>query len=293
MARYEKWVKGSDGKWKVEHHVDNCLLVPLRNIDGKLVSIQWIAPSKVPEWGNKDKLLLPGGEKKGCYHQIGEAVEIDGMMTVLVFEGYATAASGYEATGIGSFVAFDADNLRHVAKALRAKHPDWRIVICGDNDQFKPEIGNPGKDKAIAALAAIGQPGCAMIPTFASLDGEPTDINDLSVRQGPEVVKSQILAAIAGDPAHVLPEAPVAPWQEAHEDPESDRLSRAACRAQQREWLDRLNARYAVVNEAGKTVASSSSDRHSGTSSCCTRTKRSRSASQMARSNSRRSATGG
>jgi putative DNA primase/helicase len=51
-----------------------------------------------------------------------------------IAEGYATAASVYEATGHAVAVAFYADNLVTVARALWTKLPEARIVICADND---------------------------------------------------------------------------------------------------------------------------------------------------------------
>ena len=54
-------------------------------------------------------------------------------------------------------VCFDAGNLESVARELRAKKTDARILICADDDQFKKE--NTGLTKgAEAAVAVNGEP---------------------------------------------------------------------------------------------------------------------------------------
>ena len=65
----------------------------------------------------------PGLAKVGHFHLLGAPQWI-----VLVAEGYATAASLHMATGFPVAVAFDAGNLVHVAKALRARYRGVRIV---------------------------------------------------------------------------------------------------------------------------------------------------------------------
>jgi putative DNA primase/helicase len=94
------------------------------------------------------KIFLTGGRKRGCYFAIGRPADV-----LCVCEGYATAASIFEATEYATAVAFDAGNLEPVALALRAKFPDTRIVICADNDIHTS--GNPGLTAATRAAAAV------------------------------------------------------------------------------------------------------------------------------------------
>ena len=130
------------------------LLIPLRDAHGKLWSLQFIAP-------DSEKLFLPGGRTRGCYFAIGGAVSD----TLLVAEGLATAATLHEATGWPVAVAFNANNLRPVAEALRGKFPAARIVITGDNDVATP--GNPGVLRATEAARAVG--GRVVYPRFAEV----------------------------------------------------------------------------------------------------------------------------
>ena len=73
-------------------------------------------------------------------------------------------------------VAFNAGNLEAVARVLRGKLPDIKIIVCADNDRFN-ESGNVGIVKATAAALAVG--GLLAVPQFASDEGEPTDFNDM------------------------------------------------------------------------------------------------------------------
>jgi putative DNA primase/helicase len=145
--------------------LNGLLLVPMRDADGVLWNLQSIDADGV-------KLFRKGGRKTGLYHAIGGAV-ID---MLHIGEGYATAASVHEATRQPVAVAFDCGNLEPVARVLRAKYPQARIVICADNDSTTP--GNPGLTKANAAAAAIG--GRVAIPP------EPfNDFNDAAQAVNP------------------------------------------------------------------------------------------------------------
>tara|TARA_R110001583_G_scaffold34551_1_gene115881 strand:- start:29529 stop:30464 length:936 start_codon:yes stop_codon:yes gene_type:complete len=121
------------------------IVVPLRNAQQDLVGLQFID-------GEGGKRFLTGTAKKGAWHLVGAATNPE-RNTLLLAEGYATAASCYMATGIPCAACFDAGNLIHVAKALRTLYPDHQLVICGDDDQDNPN--NPGRTQAIAAARAV------------------------------------------------------------------------------------------------------------------------------------------
>ncbi len=156
---------------------DGCLLVPMRDADGKLWNLQRIFPSK-PKTGT-DKLFLKGGRKTGLMHLLGEPSPT---APILVAEGFATAASLYEITGRPVAVAFDAGNLKPVAIALRKKYPTTVLVICGDDDRqtFAEKGFNPGRDKATAAAQAVD--GLAIFPE--NLPEGYSDFNDLHQTSG-------------------------------------------------------------------------------------------------------------
>lgn len=129
------------------------LVIPARDETGRLHSLQFITPSG-------GKRFLTGGRKRGCYFAIGCP-----RGALLVCEGYATGATIYQETGHATAVAFDAGNLLPVAEGLRRKFPDYRLILCADNDIETP--GNPGLSAARAAAEAVG--GALAVPDFSGV----------------------------------------------------------------------------------------------------------------------------
>lgn len=144
---------------------DNKLVIPLRDADGKLWTLEFIAPDGT-------KRFLGGGRKRGCYFGIGHVDPGHGELCIA--EGFATAASIHESTGNAVAVAFDAGNLGPVARELRAKFPGAVITICADNDADTE--GNPGLTSATAAARAVG--GYVAIPPRGY-----NDFNDAAIAQ--------------------------------------------------------------------------------------------------------------
>jgi putative DNA primase/helicase len=118
------------------------LLIPMRDTEGKVHSLQTIAPDGT-------KLFMSNGRVKGCYFGIGKP---NGAL--IVCEGFSTGASIHECTGHAVAVALNAGNLEAVAVALRNKYPNLKIIIAADDDHQTP--GNPGMTKAKAAAQASG-----------------------------------------------------------------------------------------------------------------------------------------
>ncbi|HKW29246.1 MAG TPA: DUF3631 domain-containing protein, partial [Verrucomicrobiae bacterium] len=110
---------------------------------------------------------------------------------LVIAEGFATAASIAEATGLATVAAMNAGNLPTVAKALREKFPEREIIIAADNDQFTD--GNPGLAKARDAAFAIRAK--LAVPAFKNVTTKPTDFNDLHKLEGLDFVKTQIESA--------------------------------------------------------------------------------------------------
>lgn len=156
------------------------LIVPIRDAAGAVSSLQFI-------YEDGTKRLKSHGRIKGCYYSFGRRTD-----TLLICEGFATGASLHAATGHPVAVAFNAGNLEPVARALRGKLPDIRIIVCSDDDRFS-EKGNTGMTCAATAAAAVG--GWIAVPAFASDEGEPTDFNDLATREGDDAVRAAIEAA--------------------------------------------------------------------------------------------------
>ncbi|MEO5334451.1 MAG: DUF3987 domain-containing protein, partial [Magnetococcus sp. YQC-5] len=159
---------------------DGAIAIPLQNSDGRLQTVQFIAP-------NGDKRFLAGCPKKGAFHVIGDATEI-----IVVAEGFATSGSIYQATGYQTIVAVDTSNLRPVAEIIRQRSPHHTIVIAADDDTHL--TGNPGRSKAEEAARAIG--GFLALPDFgADRPDGATDFNDLAQLHGHYAVKTCISGA--------------------------------------------------------------------------------------------------
>ncbi|HDQ5285852.1 TPA: PriCT-2 domain-containing protein [Raoultella ornithinolytica] len=176
--------------WTDKRSIDDALLVPVRNVDGQITSLQAIFPNANPTLG-RDRDYLPGGQKRGCFHVIGNK-PTGAKPVIVVCEGYATGASIHMATGFCVVVAFDDGNLPTVARQLRQQFGSATIIIAADNDQWTE--GNPGVHFARQAASAAS--AILVVPKFDVLSDEPTDFNDMHALHGLEAVRHQIKAVI-------------------------------------------------------------------------------------------------
>jgi putative DNA primase/helicase len=174
---------------------DSTLLVPMRDAAGELQDLQLIAPRR-PRDGSSDKRYLPGARKSGLWHWIGDPTAGAGVL--LLAEGYATGASLHQASGHPVAVAFDAGNLRHVAKVVRSAWPAATIIVCSDDDrETETRSGkNPGRDAAASAARAAAEGGPAGVAVPAGLPDGGTDFNDLHAHAGLDAVRAIIAAAV-------------------------------------------------------------------------------------------------
>lgn len=172
---------------------DGALLVPIRNIDGQITSLQAIFQNENPQLG-RDRDYLPGGQKRGCFHVIGNK-PTGANPVIVICEGYSTGASIHMATGYCVVVAFDAGNVPTVAKLMRQQFGRATIVVAADNDQWH-EDGKQNDGVHYARQASITTGGLLAVPKFTRLSDKPTDFNDLHVLEGLNAVRGQINAVI-------------------------------------------------------------------------------------------------
>ncbi len=152
----------------------NMLVVPLRDIDDALHSLQFIGTDGT-------KRFLTDGRKRSCFATLGDCTS----ETLYIVEGWATGCTIQEATESTVIIAFDTGNLRPVAEVLRKKYPDKRLVICADDDH--KTHANPGIAKATEAAHAVD--GLLAIPTFSdNRPADATDFNDLFQHKGLDAV---------------------------------------------------------------------------------------------------------
>ena len=131
---------------------------------------------------------------------------------VIIAEGYATAATLREITGLALIAAFDSGNLLDVARALREREPTRRIVIAADNDHHLPRqpvpLPNVGLEKATAAAEAVG--GVMLSPNFTASD-TGTDWNDYAVQHGRAAMRALAQAELRPHGIELPSAIPTAP----------------------------------------------------------------------------------
>jgi len=165
------------------------LAVPMRDIEGKLWGVQTIKP-------DGGKLFMPGGRIQGTFAVMGTLRPGE---PVIITEGFATAATMREATGLTVLAAFDSGNLLEVVRAVRSADPARLIIMAADNDHHLPRrampMPNVGEVKARAAAAAVG--GVVLMPGFTAAD-PGTDWNDYAARHGKDAVRRLAQDALQG-----------------------------------------------------------------------------------------------
>jgi len=184
------------------------LLVPMRDADGKLWGVQTIKP-------DGSKLYMAGGKKQGMHALLGE---LQPGQPLVIAEGFATAATMREVTGLALpvAVAFDSGNLAEVARAYRERDLARPILIAADNDHHLPRrevpLPNVGAIKAAAAAQEVG--GVVLQPSFAATDAG-TDWNDHAAQHGKAAVRQLVQAELSKHgielPAELAKRATTAP----------------------------------------------------------------------------------
>lgn len=159
-------------------------------INGEIASTQRI-------WPDGSRKFMYNGKLDGGYFKIHGKES-----TVIITEGYATAASIREATGFTVYVAFTSHNLYEAAAFVKKQHPSSKIIIAGDDDAFAKK--NVGRERATIAAEGLGI--TAVFPVFAEPSEQKTDFNDLHVSEGLKRV-AEFFGGI--DNAYVKPEQTV------------------------------------------------------------------------------------
>lgn len=185
--------------WRLKQAV-GALVVPMHDSHGNVCGIQFVYPAGHPRRTKTDKEFWPSGMAMGgTFGMIGHSRR-DGVL--LVAEGFATAASLFEATGLPIAYAFAANNLLKAGKEIRRTRAAVKLLFCADDDYLS--TGNPGVKAASDACAALEQAEWIK-PDFTDpetgvdrRDGKKlTDFNDLAVLTGiPLTLATQINARL-------------------------------------------------------------------------------------------------
>jgi phage/plasmid primase-like uncharacterized protein/type IV secretory pathway VirD2 relaxase len=177
----------SVGQYHVRMSYDGKLLVPMRDVSGKMWGVQTIAEDGT-------KLYPKGVRKQGTFCLLGD---IDPTHTIMIAEGFATAASVRAATWLPTVATFDSSNLLPVAQAIRKQYPKAKMIFAADNDHHLPKkknkVGAPLPNVGIvkAEEAAKAVKGIVIAPQFAD-DDKRTDWNDYVLEHGVEGAKLEM-----------------------------------------------------------------------------------------------------
>lgn len=153
----------------------NTIIVPIRDIDGKIQSIERIFP-------DGKKLFWKGAKKQGGCHVIGKIKD-----KIYFSEGFATSASIHLATNQACVDCFGLNSIEQVVDLYRGKFPEKELIICGDKN-----TSEGSQSERIATEAAKLHSVAIVFPSFSSIDSSlppPTDFNDLHTREGLEALR--------------------------------------------------------------------------------------------------------
>jgi len=177
------------------------LLVPARDAEGKLWSVQSVNP--------QFKGFMKAGRKVGLYTVAGAdpssfaaVLENDPTTPLVLSEGYATADTVARLCGHPVVAAFDSGNLDAVARSLRERWPDRPLLIAADNDhraekELRPD-GKPGVNVGLkkAQEAAENHKGAVLVPSFGERDAG-SDWNDYAQQHGDEAARKELERKVA------------------------------------------------------------------------------------------------
>lgn len=174
------------------------LIIPMMDAKRFIHGLQFILPShhERRKKTGRDKEYWPKGlAKQGHYYPIGN---FHSSGVVLLGEGYATCATSHAASGIPTVVAFDANNLLPVARAIVQANPKVKILVLADDDYLTE--GNPGEKAASRVALELGNRCKWLKPEFpGDRKGKKlTDFNDLQhfPEGGLALVQKQIMSKI-------------------------------------------------------------------------------------------------
>ncbi|MFW9594552.1 MAG: phage/plasmid primase, P4 family [Macromonas sp.] len=164
------------------------LVVPIRNAEGNLSSLQFInvgaVADRLEEAGNPKKLNLPGCPMDG-WHVVGR---IQPGRELYICEGLGTAWTAWKVTGCAAVVASGWGSVKKLARKLKELYPRSRLVML-------PDSGQEGKADEIAK-----ELGIAYVPMPDGLL-ENIDVNDWESEHGPDAVAGLLAETVDYAPA--------------------------------------------------------------------------------------------
>jgi putative DNA primase/helicase len=160
------------------------LIVPMRDIDGKLWSIQTID-------ADGTKSFHKNGRVEGMHAIVGGELTPDS--PIIIAEGFATAQTVSRAANLPVIAAFNAGNIAPVAQLYRDRFPERSVIIAGDNDHSENADQNVGRRKSEEAAVSVA--GYTLLPDFAP-DDRGTDWNDYEKTNGVDTTRQAIASGL-------------------------------------------------------------------------------------------------
>lgn len=132
--------KGFNENFYLKQDKMGSLLIPLKDENGKLWSVQRIFPNgdkiigiiKTKE--EKEQGIEYSAKKSGCFHIVG-AKNLKHCKEFIITEGFATAATIYKALNKPVIMGVDAGNLLKIVESLKNKFQNTPITLIADNDR--------------------------------------------------------------------------------------------------------------------------------------------------------------
>ncbi|EPA5377506.1 DUF5710 domain-containing protein [Campylobacter jejuni] len=188
--------KGFSENFYLKQDNKGSLLIPLKDENGKLWSVQRIFPNgdkiigviKTKE--EKEQGIEYSAKKSGCFHLIG-AKNLEYCKEFIIAEGFATAATIYKALNKPVIMGIDAGNLSKIVETLKNKFQN----LIADNDKKRELKGlsNVGVETAKEIQQKFSDIK-VIIPKISNQEAEQgiSDFNDIFLNKGLDEVKKQL-----------------------------------------------------------------------------------------------------
>ncbi|ECR1870302.1 hypothetical protein F0N34_08865 [Campylobacter jejuni] len=192
--------KGFSENFYLKQDNKGSLLIPLKDENGKLWSVQRIFPNgdkiigviKTKE--EKEQGIEYSAKKSGCFHLIG-AKNLEYCKEFIIAEGFATAATIYKALNKPVIMGIDAGNLSKIVETLKNKFQNTPITLIADNDKKRELKGlsNVGVETAKEIQQKFSDIK-VIIPKISNQEAEQgiSDFNDIFLNKGLDEVKKQL-----------------------------------------------------------------------------------------------------
>ncbi|EAK8760880.1 hypothetical protein E7P78_08815 [Campylobacter jejuni] len=192
--------KGFSENFYLKQDNKGSLLIPLKDENGKLWSVQRIFPNGdkiigvIKTQEEKDQGVEYLAKKQGCFHIIG-AKSLEHCKEFIITEGFATAATIYKALNKPVIMGIDAGNLSKIVETLKNKFQNTPITLIADNDKKRELKGlsNVGVETAKEIQQKFSDIK-VIIPKISNQEAEQgvSDFNDIFLNKGIDEVKKQL-----------------------------------------------------------------------------------------------------